>query len=146
MHPFAFWSYITWALSVNLVENGHFDHSERIRTVSSTTNIEFSWDAYFWVLQSVRFHMIYNKSYYHQKFKIMISESIGRFFLSGLSSHVTRKRKKEKNNRMPNWNKNIQGEKTKIFHVRFARYVFFADLIIWTISWSYDRCWNKRRK
>ena len=88
--------YITWAIFLNFVVIGYFVHLDRKMTVNLTTTIEFSQDACFWVLQSVRFHMIYNKSYNHQKFKIMISESIGRFFLTRYSSHATRKQKKGK--------------------------------------------------
>ena len=95
-YSYAFFSYITWALSEILVENGHFEHPDRPMTVTSITIIVFSWNTYFWILQSVRFHMIYNKPYNHQKFQIMISESIGRFFLTRFPSHVTRKPKKEK--------------------------------------------------
>ena len=52
----------------------------------------------------------------------MISESIGRFFLTRLSSHVIRKRKKGKSNGICNSISNIPSEITKIFHVRILRF------------------------
>ena len=111
-----------------------------------TTILEFDFNVYFWVLQITSFLLIYSKPYKGSKFKIRISESIGRFFLTRFPGHVTRKREKGKNIRMRSSNENMKSEKTKIFHVRVARYVFLAVLIIWTISWPSDRFWNKRRK
>ena len=146
LSPLTCLSDITKLLFVHFVENGHFDYLERKITVTSTIIIEFSWDAYFWVLQKERFHMIYNKSYDHQKFKIMISESIGRFFVTRFPSHLTRKRRKGNNNRMRNLINNNQSEKTKFFRIRMSRFPWPADFIIWTISWPSDdflRNWRK---
>ena len=146
LSPFTRLWFITRALTVHFVENGDFYHQKWKMTVTSTTIIEFSWDVYFWLLQTVRFHMIYNKSYDHLKFKIMISESIGRFFLTRLSSHVNRKRKRGKSNGICNSISNIPSEITKIFYVRILRFPSVAYSIIWTISWPSDRIPAKKRK
>ena len=115
-------------------------------TVILTNILEFDFNACFWVLQITCILLIYSKPYEGSKFKIRISKSIGRFFLTRFPGHVTRKGVKGKNNGIYNLISNIQSEKTTIFHVRVLRFPSVAYLILWTISWPSDRVPVKNRK
>ena len=125
-HFFAKWSF--WPLNAKI--DCKFDHGYRM----------------FWFTQITCFLLIYSKPYNHSKTRILNSKSIGRFFLTQFSSHVTRKRENERSMHMRNVISNIRSEKTKIFHVRVSRIVSPSDFDRMDISWSsHTRRWKRRK-
>ena len=103
-----------------------------------TTNLEFHFNACFWVLEITCFLLIYDKPYNRSKFRIRISKSIGRFFLTRFPGHVTRKRKRKE---ISTFVIKLQKGKTKkrkfsvseswiVYFFRISSYGKFPDLRI----------------